>query len=218
VVTAMLSQEDFVRRFTMRSTQIAWLLGAGASAAAGVPTAGHMIAGFKADLFAAAHKIARREIDADDPVWASRISQYFDDAHGFPPADDPREYQVAFEQMYPEARDRRTYIANQIRKGTPSFGHRVMAALIAARQLPLVFTTNFDDLIEQATRTMDELLDAPQRARLAVSALNSTDVAERCLRENDWPLLVKIHGDYQSVALKNTDDELRTQDHACAGC
>lgn len=212
MATETLSPADFVRQFTMRSTQIAWLLGAGASAAAGVPTAGHMIAGFKADLFASAHKIARREIDADDPVWASRISIYFDGANGFPPSGNPSEYQVAFERIYPEARDRRTYMDQQISKGSPSFGHRVMAALIASRKLPLLFTTNFDDLIEQATRAMDELLDASERARLAVSALNSTDIAERCLRESDWPLLVKIHGDYQSVALKNTEEELQTQD------
>lgn len=212
MTAATLTTEDFVRRFAMRSAQIAWLLGAGSSAAAGIPTAGHMIADFKASLFASAHKIARREIAVDDPVWAHQISRYFDGANGFPPDGDPREYQIAFERMFPEARDRRTYVDRQISKGTPSFGHRVMAALIVSGNLPLLFTTNFDDLIEQSARTMDELLDPSQRARLAVSALNSTDVADRCLRESDWPLLVKLHGDYQSVALKNTEDELQTQD------
>jgi NAD-dependent SIR2 family protein deacetylase len=207
-----LSQADFVRRFAMRSTQVAWLLGAGASAAAGVPTAGHIISGFKADIFAAENKIARREIDVDDPLWASRIRRYFDNANGFPPADDPSEYQVAFERMYPSARDRRTYIDRQVAQGTPSFGHRVMAALFASRRLPLVFTTNFDALIERAAIAMDELLEPPDRASLAVSALTNTDIAQRCLREGDWPLLVKLHGDYQSVALKNTDEELQTQD------
>src|SRR6266496_3842129 len=111
---ARLSASDFVRRYAVRSPQLAWFLGAGASAAAGIPTAGHMIADFKADLFASAHRVARREFDAGDPVWAARITHYFDNAHGFPPAGDPAEYQVAFKRMYPEERDRRTYIDRQI--------------------------------------------------------------------------------------------------------
>jgi NAD-dependent SIR2 family protein deacetylase len=212
VATTLLPAQDFVRRFAMRSEQIAWFLGAGASASAGIPTAWHMINGFKADLFAASHKLPLHEIDVDDPVWIARINQYFDGANGFPPKNDPSEYQIAFERMYPAARDRRAYMAEQINKGTPSFGHRVMAALIASRKLPLVFTTNFDDLVEQSARAMDELLESSLRTRLRVSALNNTDVADRCVREGDWPLLVKLHGDYQSVSLKNTEQELQTQD------
>jgi hypothetical protein len=171
-----------------------------------------MIDDFKANLFASAHKIARRELDSDDPVWASRINKYFDGAHGFPLTGDPSEYEVAFARTYPEPRDRRTYIDRQISKGSPSFGHRVMAALLATRQMPLLFTTNFDDLIEQASRALDELLSPNDRARLATAALNSTDVAERCFRESDWPLLVKLHGDFQSASLKNIGSELQSQD------
>jgi hypothetical protein len=146
-VTATPCADEFVRRFTMRSSQ--W---PGSSGPAGVPTAEHMIAGLKADLYASAHKIPRGVVDVDDPVWASRIMRHFDRAHGFPAAGDPSEYQVVFERMYPDPRDRRTYIDQQVSKGRPSFGHRVMAAPISSGRLPLVFTTNFDDLIEQAAR------------------------------------------------------------------
>ena len=34
----------------------------------------------------------------------------------------------------------------------------------------------------------------------------------RCLNESDWPLVAKLHGDYQSVAIKNTGAELEKQD------
>lgn len=34
----------------------------------------------------------------------------------------------------------------------------------------------------------------------------------RCLNESDWPLIAKLHGDYQSVAIKNTGSELEEQD------
>ncbi len=36
----VVAADDFARRFSMRAGNLMWLLGAGASAAAGVPTAG----------------------------------------------------------------------------------------------------------------------------------------------------------------------------------
>jgi hypothetical protein len=209
---AELDESQFVRQMLIRGGQIAWFLGAGASAGAGIPTAGHMIMDFKASLFASAHGIRRRDIDADDPLWIDRISRYFDGANGFPANGDPREYETAFQTMYHSAEDRRRYMAGNVQRGTSSYGHRVLASLLVTRHTPLVFTTNFDQLIEQACASINEVLDAKDRAHLAVSALNSTDVADRCIRENDWPLLVKLHGDYQSVSMKNTDAELQQQD------
>jgi hypothetical protein len=34
----------------------------------------------------------------------------------------------------------------------------------------------------------------------------------RCLNESDWPLVAKLHGDYQSIAIKYTGSELEKQD------
>lgn len=52
---AELDESQFVRQMLLRRGQIAWFLGAGASAGAGIPTDGHMITGVKASLFASAH-------------------------------------------------------------------------------------------------------------------------------------------------------------------
>jgi hypothetical protein len=43
--------DDFARRFSLRSSNLMWLLGAGTSASAGIPTAGDMIWEFKQTLF-----------------------------------------------------------------------------------------------------------------------------------------------------------------------
>lgn len=66
--------------------------------------------------------------------------------------------------------------------------------------------------VETAATVAAQLLAAKERANVTTSAIDSAERAERCLRENDWPLVAKLHGDYQSVALKNTDSELTTQD------
>ncbi|MBL8266383.1 SIR2 family protein, partial [Steroidobacter sp.] len=129
-----------------------------------------------------------------------------------PPAGDPTEYAAAFEAVYATEVDRRRYIDDKIRLGTPSFGHRVLAALISTGRVPCVFTTNFDPLIEISTTQTDQLLPAGERAMPTVAALDSVDRAARCLRESDWPLIAKLHGDYQSIKLKNTSAELQHQD------
>src|SRR5207253_1593996 len=107
------------------------------------------------------------------------------------------------ETAFPDARDRRAYIEGAVRKGVPSFGHRVLAALVSSRQVPCLFTTNFDGLVERSTVVADELQPPSQQTHLTVASLDTAERAERCLREATWPLLGKLHGDYQSDKLKN---------------
>lgn len=208
----VIAADTFARQFSQRSGQLAWLLGAGTSASAGIPTGWDMIADFKARLFCAQIGVPRAEVDPTDPIWEERIAAYFDGAHGLPPAGDPDEYAAAFEAVFPEARDRRAYIEAATRQGSPSYGHRVIAALITAGLIRCIFTTNFDPLVEQTTVLSNALVPPGERAHLTVSALDSAERAARCIREDAWPLLVKLHGDYQSERLKNTTLELQTQD------
>ncbi len=206
------TSDAFARSFGQRTGQLAWLLGAGTSASAGVPTGVDMIADFKTRLFCDHMNLSRQEVDISDPIWEQRVLSHFDGARGFPPQGDPGEYAVAFDAAYPDARDRRSYIDNAVTKGIPSFGHRVLAGLISSGQIHCLFTTNFDDLIKRATVITDDLLPPEKRSHLTVSALDSIERGERCISEDDWPLLVKLHGDYQSEHLKNTAQELQVQD------
>ena len=88
----------------------------------------------------------------------------------------------------------------------------MLASLISGGVTRCLFTTNFDPLIERATAVTDDLLPPDRQAHLTVSAIDSVGRGQRCLREDAWPLLVKLHGDYQSDHLKNTEQELQTQD------
>jgi NAD-dependent SIR2 family protein deacetylase len=207
-----MSSAEFARVFTTRGPRVAWFLGAGASASAGVPTGYDMILDFKTRLYADATNLTRRELDTSDPLWRERINEFFNNQHGFPSTDDPSEYSVAFAAVYPNLTDRRAYIEEQVRRGTGSYGHRVLASLISTKKVPAVVTTNFDPFIERATVVTDELLPASERAHVTISAIDSAERGERVLADGAWPLLVKLHGDYQEVALKNTADELRKQD------
>ncbi|APX76313.1 Uncharacterised protein [Achromobacter insolitus] len=207
-----LTGPQFASTFCLRPEQFAWFLGAGASAAAGIPTGYSMILDFKKRLFCQLSRISLREVDANDPLWQQRIDLFFSTRSELPAPDDPTEYARAFEAIYPTAEDRRIYIEKAVTMGTPSFAHRVLAALLTTRRIPCVFTTNFDQLVETAATLTDQLVSANERANMTTAAIDNAERAERCLRESSWPFLAKLHGDFQSVELKNTTDELREQD------
>ncbi|MCG9107189.1 SIR2 family protein [Laribacter hongkongensis] len=171
-----------------------------------------MIRDFKAQIFCRENNLSKREIDTGDPVWVERIDAFFRGTSLLPPDGDPTEYAKAFEAVYPQPRLRRQYIDDAIKKGTPCYGHKVLASLMAARKVDCVFTTNFDHLVEDAAAAANALLPVAEQCRPTTAAIDSADRAKRCLTESDWPLVAKLHGDYQSVEIKNTDSELEKQD------
>jgi len=202
----------FASAFALRPAQFAWFLGAGASAASGIPTAYAMVRDFKTRIFCRETGYSIREVDATDPLWTSRVDEFFRKSALLPPAGDPTEYSAAFDAVYPNERQRRQYIDDAISKGTPSFAHRALASLMSSKQLSCVFTTNFDPLVETSVTLTDQMLQAEQRAMPTVAAIDSSERAMRCLEESDWPLVAKLHGDYQSTKIKNTGSELEHQD------
>lgn len=211
-MTKVLKGSQFANTFCLKPEQFAWFLGAGASASAGIPTGYAMIHDFKKRLFCQLSKVSTRAVDMNDPLWQQRIDLFFRSRSELPPRDDPTEYARAFEAVFPTEEDRRIYIENAVTKGTPSFSHRVLAALLTTRKIPCVFTTNFDQLLETATTVTDQLVEASGRANMTTAAIDNAERAERCIRESSWPFLAKLHGDYQSVKLMNTTDELQEQD------
>src|SRR4051794_39553595 len=103
--------EQFVRLYPQRAPQIMWLLGAGSSAAAGVPTAGQMVWEFKRELYCAAQRVSLAVCsDLTNPVIQARIQQHFDDQGGHPARGADDEYAFYFERTYPDEADRRSYI------------------------------------------------------------------------------------------------------------
>jgi hypothetical protein len=206
--------DQFLRSFPMRGPEIMWFLGAGASASAGIPTAWHMIWEFKRSLFCSSEKKALALVQdlADNRVRDS-IQASLDSTGRNPPAGADDEYSHYFETAYPDERDRRSYIDGKVAGGVPSYGHLVLAALMKLGQCDVVWTTNFDRVVEDAASRIYGSTTA-----LRVVALDNVVAAQQALSEKRFPVYVKLHGDYHSRALKNTTDELRAQDASLRQC
>jgi NAD-dependent SIR2 family protein deacetylase len=184
-----------------------WLLGAGASAAAGVPTAGQMIWDFKRSIFCSEERVSLHACEnLEDPAVQGRIQRHFQPPE-HPRAGDVEEYPHYFERAFPDDADRRRYVQEKVLGATPSFGHDSLAALVKAERARIIWTTNFDRCIETSiTRAFNDA------GRLVVADLSNPTLASEAIKEERWPVLGKLHGDFQSRRLKNTAEELREQD------
>ncbi len=199
---------EFLRLYQVRGHQIMWFLGAGASAAAGIPTAYHLTWDFKRSIYCAEQRISLRTCpDLGDTTLQARIQQYFDSRGGYPKQDSPDEYAFYFEAAFPNEADRRKLLDVHVVAARPSFGHLALAGLMKAGKVRVVWTTNFDRTIEDAAAQMFR-----NTGSLVTSTLDSAAIALDALNESRWPLLGKLHGDFQSRRLKNTPEELRKQD------
>jgi hypothetical protein len=205
-----ISHGEFLRLYPVRAPHLMWFLGAGASAGAGIPTAWDMIWEFKRLIYCTeTHISLTRCANLSDERLRRRIQKYFDDqAPGqYPTENDPREYETYFQKAYPHESDRRSYIDSAVTRGGESFGQLCLAGLLRCNRANIVWTTNFDHLLEDAcakvygtTKSLTHAnLDNPQ---VAISAIN------QCR----WPILVKLHGDFRSDRLKNIRPELENQD------
>lgn len=198
----------FARGFALRAPQTAWLLGAGASADAGVPTAGQLIDELLAVLYCSENGIRRADL-ARDPRWQERVRVFYDDRLGLPPLADNGFYSAIFEKVYPDRDARARFVMTQLAGRRPHAGQHMLAAMVAAGLAPVLITTNFDTLLEDAIRPA---LDPDAPARLTVLDPESSTRAAFSIATDARPLLLKIHGDLGAVTVKNTTAELASQD------
>jgi hypothetical protein len=198
----------FLRAYQMRASGVMWLLGAGSSRAGGIKTAGDMIWDFKQNLYRSHKKLPPNAItDPGDPAVQRKLQRYFDELPEFPAGGAPDEYAQYFEGTYPHANDRRAYLDKLIRLGKPSYGHLALALLMRERCCRIVWTTNFDRTVEDAAARIYGTTND-----LVVADLGEPKKVADALNARRFPIYGKLHGDYHSVALKNTDSELREQD------
>jgi hypothetical protein len=201
--------DDFARRFSMRPGSLMWFLGAGASAAAGIPTAGDMIWEFKQKLFVSQRKSSPDMVaDLSSAAVRHHLQSHIDSTNSLPPAGAPNEYSAMFEKVFPAEADRRAYLDAKLSGAKPSYGHMALAALMKADHTRVVWTTNFDPLVADACAKTFDGTGALTLVPLGVGP----NIARKAMADGRWPVEVKLHGDFRWRQLKNTDDELRHQD------
>lgn len=167
----------FVRQWSVQSPKMGWLLGAGASAAARVPTADHIMMDLLVRMYADAHHLVRQNLSLSEMTNVERVRAYYDNQNGMPPLNAPSSYSAAFQLALPDESARRQHLRSLFDGRSPSYGQRILGAFVASGLSELVITTNFDDLIEKAVEQAQVTLNNPARRRLGVADLGNPSQA-----------------------------------------
>jgi len=165
-------------------TNYALFLGAGASWNSGVKTADELVEVWRYRFY------KQRRITTKYSDWLVKQDWYGSD----------EEYSYLFSHLYDEAAQRRDYIGRLLEGSYPNWGYVYLASLLQARIFNTVFTTNFDDLINEACYLYTDNV-RPIVCAHEAEALNIRLAAAR-------PQIIKLHGDflYDSI-LKNSESE-----------
>jgi NAD-dependent SIR2 family protein deacetylase len=159
-------------------------LGAGASWNSGVKTANEMIEIWRNSLY------GRSRTRMKYKTWLSKQSWYNTD----------EEYGYLFGYLYDEQSQRRDYIETILKNASPTWGYVYLASLLQNQIFNAVFTTNFDDLINEACYLYTDIV------RPIVCAHDSEVLNVKLTRAR--PQIIKLHGDFLfNSIIKNTHAE-----------
>ncbi len=163
----------------------ALLLGAGASWNSGIRTANEMIGEWRRQLYE--HSRVRVKYS----TWLKKQSWY----------DSDDEYAKLFEHIYDLPSQRRDYIERCVDNAHPTWGYVYLASLLEKEIFNTVFTTNFDDLINESCYLYSE------RVRPIVCAHDSEVSNVRITKRR--VKIIKLHGDFLFDSIKNTLSETK---------
>lgn len=208
-----MDQSELTALVCSRPQNYAWFLGAGASRSAGLQTATDLLWDMKRQFYCREEnqEISRQEMQFD----AIKVKiQAFVESKGFPKLWDNSEYSVCFQKIFGDDRERqRKYIAAKLSEDSVSLsvGHRVFGAMLASGLIRVVFTTNFDTVIEKA------VAEVAGRS-LAAFHLEGAKSANDALNNEEFPLYCKLHGDFRHDSIKNLPEDLATQNAQLSQC
>jgi len=209
----LIDQAELTSLFCARPQNFAWFLGAGTSRSAGLPTATDVIWDLKRRHYCREEnqEIARQ--DVQNEAVQARI-QSFMDARGFPEqwADD--EYATYFEKIFGADRERqRRYLKGMLSEDRValSVGNRVLGALISSGLTRIVFTTNFDTVVEKGVAEVSG-------GSLSAFHLEGSSAANQALNNEEFPIYCKLHGDFRYDSIKNLPVDLARQNDELATC
>ncbi|MGH6614436.1 SIR2 family protein [Sphingomonas sp.] len=208
-----MKQSELIDLLVSRPQGYAWFLGAGASRMSGLPTATDIIWDLKTRFYCREENQELSRQDLPSPAVKARI-QAFMDSRGVPPLWADQEYSTYFDKIFGDDKERqRAYLQAILAEDrvTLTIGNRVLGAMLSLGLSRIAFTTNFDSVVEHA------VADVSGRS-LSAYHLEGSTAANQALRNEEFPLYCKLHGDFRYDSVKNLTEDLVQQDRELAAC
>lgn len=177
-------------------------LGAGASVSSGISSGGHLVHNWRKEIYEQYHGdyyegLCNLDNNKYEEEAKIRAVNYLisEQGHWYNPQN---EYSSLFERKFDLPSQRRRFVENLVDEKLPSIGYLHLITLINNYYFNTIFTTNFDDLINEAFYQFSNtrpLICAHDSAVGSVSVISKR------------PKIIKLHGDYLYDDIKNTIKE-----------
>lgn len=212
--------DEFLIHYSLNASKIIWLLGAGTSRSSGMPSASDIIWDLKRKYYCLKEQQLISDNELSNEAVQIKIQNYLE-AQGNPKmwADD--EYSHYFKLVFGDNLEiQQNYISSLLdqKKISINSGYKILSALIAMEKVRIIFTTNFDSVVENAYSLIAE-------KDLHSYSLEGSAAALNALNDENYPLYIKMHGDFRYQEMKNLPENLKENNkqveqafvNACSG-
>lgn len=196
--------DEFLIHYSINASKMMWLLGAGTSRSSGMPSASDIIWDLKRKYFCLKQQQTVTDNELSNDAVKTKIQNYLE-AEGNPPLWADHEYAHYFELVFGDNLElQQNYLSTMLATSKISInsGYRILSALIAMGEVKIIFTTNFDSVLENAYSLVAE-------KDLHSYALEGSAAALNALNDENFPLYIKMHGDFRYQDMKNLPENLK---------
>lgn len=179
-------------RFIKRSSDYpsySIFLGAGASVTSGIATGGQLVKQWRDEIFREVYTGAEDKIHNEEDI-KNYLAKY--QGVWYNPQN---EYSSLFERKFDLPSQRRRFVESIVDNKIPSIGYYYLINLVNEKAFNTIFTTNFDDLLNEA---FYHFSDTRPHVCAHDSSIGSLSVL------SNRPKVIKLHGDYLYDDIKNT--------------
>lgn len=205
--------DDFLSSYQLNSSQLMWFLGAGTSRSANLSTASDLTWDIKKRIYCAKENLPFEAYDLNSQAVKARIQAYME-SQGYPKLWSQEEYSFYFELFFKsDYQKQQRYIEWALNPNRVSLnvGHRILASLIKMNMIKVLYTTNFDTVVEQAYSKVDG-------HNLNVFNIEGSYASLDALNNESFPFYVKLHGDFRFRSIKNLSEDLLENDEELQNC
>lgn len=189
-----LDTKRLVSMLSVTHARFAAFVGAGVSVSAGIPLATTDLPGLPSIATTARQHVFCSNNPGMAPTTGN-VDQWFAEQRLLPTRGGL--YGGSLELVSPTARGRRDFLSKFFKGKAPATAHISLAQLMNHKVFPVVFTTNFDDLLEKALDTL----------HVDYTVYSGYDVVDDVTALDVSPKILKLHGDYRYSHICNIKSE-----------
>lgn len=180
---------NYIKIKSGSSPNYSLFLGAGASVTSGINSGAQLVDEWRREIYEMLSGEEFDDVKKAKTYLIDKESSWYDPSN---------EYSSLFQKKFDLPSQRRRFVEKQVDSKLPSIGYSYMVSLFQSGYFDTVFTTNFDDLINEAFYQFSR-----ERPTLCAhdSSIKSVSV------NSSRPKIIKVHGDYLFDSIKSTLNE-----------